>query len=292
MPLVHAADLLDHARNTGYRVAAFELASLDHIVLVIEAAERAAAPVMLTFVTDDIGRSLVPALAAAVAVARAATVPVVIEVRAAPDDETVASAIRGGANCILLCPTANAAPERIEAAVQVARASGVPLFVVDAGSTAVVGPADPGSGYRDYGRLPATPQAACAEAERFINECGASNRAAQALSACRAWREVEHLILYNVRETGTSDFVENMMAQGHAILGRIPGVRHVITGRALRADARYRYCWFVRFTSPAVVENYRGHPDHVSFADGQFRPVASDRISIDFEVFEPNHEKH
>lgn len=283
MPLVHAADLLDHARNMGYRVAVFELASLDHIVPVIEAAEHAAAPVMLTFVADDIGRSLVPALAAAVAVARAATVPVVIEVRAAPDGETVARAIRGGANSILLCPAADVAPERIEAAVQVARASGVPLFVVDAGLTAAAGLADPGPSYRDGGRLPATPQAACAETERFINECGATSRAAQALSACRAWREVEHLILYNVKETGTSDFVERMMAQGHAILGRIPGVRRVFTGCALRTDARYRYCWLVRFASPAVVASYRDHPDHVAFADTQFRPVASDRISIDFE---------
>ncbi len=278
MPLVHAADLLNHARNTGYRVAAFELASLDHIVLVIEAAARAAAPVMLTFVADDIGRSLVPALAAAVAVARAATVPVVIEVRAAPDGETVACAIRGGANSILLCPAADVAPERIKAAMEVARAGGVPVFVSFDASI----PTD----YRDYRRLPVTHKAIGTEAECDFAEAGGNGRAMDALAACRPWREVEHIIIYNVKDGHDARFVEQMMAHGRAVLGAIPGVRRVFTGRAVRGDDRYQYCWLVRFANPAVVASYRDHSDHVAFADTHFRPVAADRISVDFESVE------
>lgn len=277
MPLVHAADLLDHARNTGYRVATFELVSLDHIVPVIEATERVAAPVILTFVADT-GRSLVPALAAAVAAAHAATVPVVIEVRAAPDGEAVAYAIRGGANSILLCPAADAAPERIEAAMEAARAGGVPVFVsFDASIPA---------GYRDYRRLPATHEAAGTEAERGLAEAGGNGCATDALAACRPWREVEHLIVYNVKDGHDARFVERMTAHGRAVLGAIPGVRRVFTGRALRGDDRYQYCWLVRFANPAVVASYRDHPDHVAFADTHFRPVAADRISIDFESME------
>jgi len=277
MPLVHAADLLDHARNTGYRVATFELVSMDHIVPVIEATERAAAPVILTFAADT-GRSLVPALAAAVAAAHAATVPVVIEVRAAPDGETVACAIRGGANSILLCPAADAAPERIEAAMKVARAGGVPVFVSFDASI----PTD----YRDYRRLPATHEAAGTEAERGLAEAGGNGRATDALAACCPWREVEHLIVYNVKDGHDARFVEQMMAHGRAVLGAIPGVRRVFTGRALRGDDRYQYCWLVRFANPAVVASYRDHSDHVAFADTHFRPVAADRISIDFESVE------
>lgn len=56
MPLIHAADLLDHARNMGYRVPAFELTSLDHIVPIVEAAEHTATPVILIFSVES-GRS-------------------------------------------------------------------------------------------------------------------------------------------------------------------------------------------------------------------------------------------
>ena len=61
-----------------------------------------------------------------------------------------------------------------------------------------------------------------------------------------------------------------MMARGRETRGAIPGVRKVFTGRALRHDASYRYCWLVRFASPEVVESYRDHPDHVAFADTLF----------------------
>lgn len=283
MPLTNARDLLNHAREENYRVPAFEVASLDHIVSVIEVAERAAAPLILALAADA-GRAFTPALAAMVAAARASKVPVVIEARTPPDGELVARAIRGGANNVVLRPAAGTAPEDIEVAAQVAHASGVPLFAVDMGLTAA-GTANPGPGYRDGGCLPATPQAA-AEAERFINACGATGRAARALAACRPWREVEHLIVFNVNEDRDARFVEQMMAHGRATLSAIPGVRRVFTGRALRADARYRYCWLVRFANPAVVASYRDHPDHAAFADTQFRPVAADRISIDFESVE------
>lgn len=277
MPLVNAEDLLKHARDVGYRVPAFELSSLDHIVPVIEAVERAAAPAILSF-DGETGRSLVPALAAATAVAHTAAVPLVIEARVAADGEAVARAIRGGANGILLCPQAGAGQDRIEAAMQIGRPTGVPLFVTRDAAMAV------DARYRC--RLPADRETPCAGIERGIAESGARGLATQALSACRPWREVEHLVIYNVGENHDARFVEETMARGRILLGAIPGVRQVLTGRALRNDARYRYCWLVRFACPAVVDSYRVHPDHVAFADSEFRPVASDRLGIDFELLE------
>ena len=70
------------------------------------------------------------------------------------------------------------------------------------------------------------------------------------------------------------------------ILGAIPGVRAVFTGEAVKQDAAYRYTWLVRFCHPAVIESYREHPDHVAFADNLFRPVAGERISIDYQAIE------
>lgn len=276
MPLVNAADLLEHARDAGYRVAAFGITSLDYVVPVIEAAEHDAAPVILTFAADT-GRALAPALAAAVAAARTAAVPVVIEARAA-DGEAVARAIGGGANSILLCPCSGTAGTRIEAAAEAARASGVPLFVLDEAGAA--------GDVRHFHRLTGDNDVARAEIERGLAESGGSGRATRAFAACRPWREVEHLIVYNVKNDRDAHFVEQMMARGRAVLGAIPGVRSVFTGRALRDDARYRYCWLVRFASPAVVASYRDHPGHVAFADGEFRPTAADRHSIDYESVE------
>jgi fructose-bisphosphate aldolase class II len=68
------------------------------------------------------------------------------------------------------------------------------------------------------------------------------------------------------------------------VLGAIPGVREVFTGAAVRDGARYRYSWNVRFCHPAVIDSYRYHPDHVAFADTWFRPVAQDRVSIDYQA--------
>jgi fructose-bisphosphate aldolase class II len=66
------------------------------------------------------------------------------------------------------------------------------------------------------------------------------------------------------------------------VLSKVPGVRRVVTGWALTEKPRYRFCWLVQFVHPRVIESYRAHPDHVAFANELFRPVAGDRVSIDF----------
>jgi len=112
---------------------------------------------------------------------------------------------------------------------------------------------------------------------------GSQGKAGEALQACRLHREVEHLIIYNVEAAAGEARAQEMMAAGRQVLGAIPGVRRVFTGQSVDPDARYRYCWLVRFTDQAVIDSYRDHPDHQHFADTLFRPVAGDRISIDFE---------
>jgi fructose-bisphosphate aldolase class II len=128
-------------------------------------------------------------------------------------------------------------------------------------------------------------QALGAEVERCLRLSGSVGRATDALTHCRPWHAVEHCILYNVAPGGdeAERAARAMMADGRRILGAIPGVRRVFAGCAVRPDARYRYCWLVRFAHPAVIESYRDHPDHVAFADGRFRPLAPDRLSLDFE---------
>lgn len=120
------------------------------------------------------------------------------------------------------------------------------------------------------------------EAARCMRLWGAAGRAAEVLARCAPWLPVEHLIIYNVNGLD-EDGVKEMMARGRQVLSRIPGVREVASGTAVKTDAAYRYTWLVRFCHPAVIDSYREHPDHLAFADQIFRPVAGERISIDYQ---------
>lgn len=122
------------------------------------------------------------------------------------------------------------------------------------------------------------------ETERCMRLWGAAGRADEVLALSTPWLPVEHLIIYNTSNTDETA-VKNMMTEGQRILSAIPGVREVFSGSAVKQDARYRHTWLVRFCHPAVIDSYREHPDHVTFADQQFRPVAGDRISIDYRAF-------
>ncbi|MEW8029175.1 MAG: ketose-bisphosphate aldolase [Candidatus Thiodiazotropha sp.] len=140
-------------------------------------------------------------------------------------------------------------------------------------------------GERGYTALVAgTAEAISQEAERCMLLWGAAGRADELLRVCMPWAPVEHLIIYNA--DASEPQVRDMMAEGRRVLSRIPGVRAVFTGDAVQEGTRYRFTWLVRFCHPAVIDSYRNHPDHVAFADSHFRPVASDRISIDFQAVE------
>ena len=122
-----------------------------------------------------------------------------------------------------------------------------------------------------------------AEVERCMRLWGSFDRAEELLAQCTSWAPVEHVIIYNLAGV-TKQETETMMAEGRRVLSAIPGVREVVTGHAVKEDAKYRYTWLVRFCHPAVIDSYREHPYHVAFADKHFRPVAAERISIDYQT--------
>ncbi len=121
------------------------------------------------------------------------------------------------------------------------------------------------------------------ETARCMQVFRSSGQAESVLACAQPWRPVEHVILYNV-EGIDSGQVDALMAEGRRVLGQIPGVQRVITGRAIQKQARYAFAWLVEFVHPAVIDSYRDHPAHVAFADQHFRPVAGDRVSIDFQT--------
>jgi len=139
--------------------------------------------------------------------------------------------------------------------------------------------ADSGCGYT--GLVREVRAAVQAETERMIRVFGSHGQAEAVLADARPWNPVEHVIVYNV--SGVSDAqVESLMARGREVLSKIPGVRRVVTGWAVTEHPKYRFCWLIEFASEAVVASYRDHPEHVRFANELFRPIAGDRVSIDF----------
>lgn len=120
------------------------------------------------------------------------------------------------------------------------------------------------------------------ETIRCMELWGSAGRSEELLAHCRKWLPVEHLIIYNIDKLDES-CAKDLIAEGRRVLSVIPGVREVFTGEAVQQGAGYRYTWLVRFCHPAVIDSYREHPYHVAYADKLFRPVAGERISIDFQ---------
>lgn len=119
------------------------------------------------------------------------------------------------------------------------------------------------------------------EVERCMISWGSAGRAAEVLARCRSWQSVQHVIIYNVESIG-NEHVDAVMHRGQTVLSKIPGVRRVITGTAVPEKSKYRFCWLIEFAHQNVIDSYRDHPDHVAFANEMFRPIAGDRITIDF----------
>ncbi len=124
------------------------------------------------------------------------------------------------------------------------------------------------------------------EVMRCMQLWGAAGRAQEVLAYSSPWRNVEHLIIYNVEGINEQDTIK-MAMKGKSVLEKIPGVREVFIGESVKQNDDYRYTWLVKFCNQAVIDSYREHPDHVAFADNLFRPVAGNRISIDYLEIKP-----
>jgi len=120
-----------------------------------------------------------------------------------------------------------------------------------------------------------------AEIERCMDLWGSAGQADAVLAAAEAWKPVHHVIVYNV--TGRDDAeVAAIMEEGERVLGGLPGVRRVTTGKAVQEASKYRFTWLIEFVHEKVIDSYRDHPAHVDFADRLFRPIAGDRMTIDY----------
>lgn len=129
MALVNMTDMLQHAYRYGYAVGAFGVAGLDFLEGVIEAAEAARSPVILSLSKAFPGTENIESLALAVVnSAQRATVPVALQVEVHDDPQAVVEAIKTGCSSVIFDASQHAFPDNValtKKAVDLAALSGV-----------------------------------------------------------------------------------------------------------------------------------------------------------------------
>ena len=290
MTVVNFSGLCTHAAERAYRLAAMNPQILPVVRAILDCAVSEDAPIILATPGANLKDGLLPSIEA---MARQASIPMALLGTEIRDRDEAILAIRSGCNGLVL---ADEIDESVgNAILAIAESCGIPAFRKDELSGVL----------REIGEeLEAVTLQAVVEAQRswrrfnalvaqaagnYVREClqelGAARQGRAALEATELWRPVEHLIIYN--STADDATSAEIAAEGRCVLDKIPGVRATWTGQSVGADAKYRWCWLVRFAHPAVIDSYREHPDHVSYADNRFRPIADDRISIDYELTGP-----
>ncbi len=107
MPLTHMNDMLNHAYRHSYAIGAFNVSSLDLLKAVLAAAENCRAPVILNLPESCLAQAGTEMLlAAALAGAQQAGVPVALCLDHATSLESAVRGIRLGCNAIMLDATA------------------------------------------------------------------------------------------------------------------------------------------------------------------------------------------
>ena len=287
MAVVGFSELYKHATDMRYGLAVVNISALPIARGIIQSATELDAPVVLAVCGGCLIEGLLPSLEA---MARAAPSPVGLVGKRIETTEQATQAIQLGCNGLVL---ADGLGDHVSNEIRAIAAS-CGIAVIE--QHALTGPLIEIEDELDtvtlgaIGQAPASWQqidesvalAATKHLRNIFNKSGATGQGRAVFETCQPWRPVEHLIVYNTNTDDTTS--AELAAEGRRVLDRIPGVRATWSGQAITADAGYRWCWLIRFAHPAVIDSYREHPDHVAYANNYFRPIAADRISIDYEL--------
>jgi fructose-bisphosphate aldolase class II len=290
MPVVGFSELYQHAADRQYGLALVNAHALPIARGALECAAEQDAPLVLGVNGDRLSDGLLPSLEL---MARQATIPLSLLGTRIENTEQAVRAIRLGCNALVLADGLGEID--VGELRDLCASCGIDTFEnselsdilvevdeeLDPGKLGVLAPA-PSS----WQQLDASvAQAAAKLLEGLFNKQGSSGQGSEAMKVCKSWHPVEHLIIYNTTVDDAKS--AELAAEGRRVLDRIPGVRATWSGRAVKDDAGYRWCWLFRFAHAAVIDSYREHPDHVAYADNHFRPIAGDRVSIDYHLTGP-----
>jgi fructose-bisphosphate aldolase class II len=131
MPLVHMADMLQHAYENNYAVGAFDVVSLDFIAGVMAAAEEKRAPVIISLAESHFGYfDFELLMASVVKAAERATIPVAIHLDHGESIESAVHAVNLGCTGIMVDASNLTLDKNIsltKSVVDMAHACGIPV---------------------------------------------------------------------------------------------------------------------------------------------------------------------
>jgi hypothetical protein len=295
MPIVKFSDLHHHAVTQKYNIAFINVHSLPSVLGIIECAVKLDAPIVLTIQSELLKENLLPSIETII---RQSKVPVALLAKNVNSVDQAVQAIRLGCNGLIL---ADDMGESIKTKIcGIAESCGIEVINMSELRGAYIEINEElelanlqittqiPSSWHEFNEL--ISETVANRLYDYLNKTGASKNGQAILETCNLWHPVEHLIIYN---TSTDDSTSLKTAsEGLRVLDKIPGVRATWHGRSVKPDAKYKWCWLVRFAHQAVIDSYREHPDHVQYADNYFRPIASDRISIDYELTGAEENEH
>lgn len=120
------------------------------------------------------------------------------------------------------------------------------------------------------------------EAERCFNVWGSSGRAAEVLTQCRPWQEVEHIVLLNPGSEFSEKDTTEILREGKISMMAIPGVRNVRIGQTIQASGKYNFCWLITLSSQVAIENFNNHRSQLNFGRQLFLSATSDWIKQEY----------
>jgi hypothetical protein len=293
MAILNLYDLQKHSDNERYELPAINVQSLSVLKGVVAWAKKSDVPFVVTIDGDEIKNGLIPSIEE---VLRSENVASSILARRVVSKEQAVEALRKGCQAIYV--NNNCSEETQLEITTLATACGVTgkgdkltksdYLEIDEGvelsSVArMIGQAN------SWKELDAAIISAVTDvmSEKY-SQLSAKGKGLDAMRQCKRYTPIEHLIIYNssLNEEQTRKAVE----RGREVLNNIPGVRATWSGESVVENAKYRWCWLIRFANESVIPFYRDHPDHVAYANEQFRPMADDRISIDYMLEGPEDE--
>ena len=287
MPVVGFPELYQHAADHQYGLALVNVHALPIARGVLDCAAEQDAPLVLGVNGDRLVDGLLPSLES---MARQATSPLSLLGVRIENAEQAVQAIRLGCNALVLAD--GLGEVAVSELRELGASCGIDTFENNELSDVLVKvdeELEPGrlgvlaQAPASWQQLDASvAQAAANLMDGLFSKQGSAGQGSAALKVCKPWHPVEHLIIYNTTVDDAKS--AELAAEGRRMLDRIPGVRATWSGRAVKDDAGYRWCWLFRFAHAAVIDSYREHPDHVAYADRHFRPIAGDRISIDYHL--------
>ena len=103
------------------------------------------------------------------------------------------------------------------------------------------------------------------EVFNFMQLLNSAGRAAEVMIQCRAWQNIENVIICN-SEDSEQGVVSEKLSLGQIELCHIPGVLDVEIGRAIKPNGKFSYCWLVRLANENVLEKFKAHPIYEKYA--------------------------